>query len=172
MRQSSQHAVLGLVRRETLVPALALLATVAGAACAALLDPPDVRIADVRVGGIGLSGATADVVLQVKNPNGFALTAEGLRYQLDFLDPDASMQGEETWHAVTSGRTTDRIHVPGNDSSTVTVEVPFQYEDLGRAMLGLLREGGLDYRLTGDVMFDGPVGDVRVPFRDTGRVEP
>lgn len=158
------------LRRTLAAPALGLLAALTTTACAALLDSPDVRIADVRVSGIGLSGATADVVLQVSNPNRFALTAEGLNYQLDFLEPDASAQDEESWHVVASGRTANRIRVPAHDSSRVTVEIPFQYQDLGRALSSLLRDGELDYRLIGDVTFDGPVGDVRVPFRDTGRV--
>lgn len=148
--------------------------------CSAFFDAPTVRIADVRVSGIGLSGATADVVLEVVNPNGFALEAEELRYRLEFEDVEAredgaaaesdTADGEGFWRLVASGETDQRYSVPADDRASITVRVPFDYSDVGRAAMSLVRQGSLRYRISGDVLFDAPVTNVRVPFDDTGHV--
>lgn len=159
-----------LLRAAVVATATAVLA-VALVGCSTLFDAPDVRIIDVRVSGIGISGATADVMLEVSNPNGFSLTAEELRYRLAFEDPELRDADEEDpWRTVASEEADRRVTVPAGERADVTVSVPFDYGDVGRAVVSLVREGALRYRLTGDILFDAPVGSVRVPFDDIGRV--
>lgn len=159
-------------RRAVVAPALLAILAVVTAGCSLFFDAPDVRIAAVRVSGIGLSGASADVELEVSNPNGFALTSEGLRYRLEFEEPDAGAVEDAgaRWRTIASGESDRHLTVEADERAVVTVEVPFEYRDLGRAVLRLLERGELTYRLTGDILFDAPLGGVRVPFEDTGRV--
>lgn len=153
-------------------PALLLAAlTLAATACSALFEAPSVRIADVRVSGVGLSGATADITLAVVNPNAFTLRSEEVRYVLEFDDPAAREAGDDDpWRTIAEGSSVERLEVLRDDSARVTLSVPFAYSDVGRAVRSLMLEQELRYRVRGDVLFDGPVGDVRVPFDDTGRI--
>ena len=150
--------------------ALALgLALLGASACSLFFERPSVRIADVRVVGVGFSGATAEVDLHVTNPNGYALTSKGLRYQLAFQD--AAAEGDDAWATIAEGTSEEVVRVGADDSASVTVAVPFRYGDVGRVVQTFLRTGELRYRLTGDVLFGAPVGDLRIPFDDTGDVE-
>ena len=149
----------------------ALLASCALAvvcACAVLFESPRVNIANVRVLSIGLVGGSAEVALNVVNPNGFDLTAEVVRYRLSFADND-EVSG---WRTLTQGETEKAVEVAAKDSTTVRIELPFRFTDLGRAVMGLLSSGELQYRLDGDVKFDAPIRDVRVPFDRRGSFAP
>lgn len=146
--------------------ALALTAALAVAACSQLVRSPTVRIADVRVASVGLLGGTADVTLQVENRNSFALTAEEIGYRLSFAEADGD------WRVLTEGTSEQRIRIEGADSARVQLQVPFEYEDLGRALGSLLSSGELAYLLEGEVEFDTPVTNVRVPFERQGSFTP
>jgi LEA14-like dessication related protein len=146
-------------------------------ACASLVKQPLVRIVEVGVVGIGLSGATARVTLLVDNPNGFALDAKALDYRLAFLPPDQEpAAGEEiaddAWRTLVTGATPEQVRLPARDSTTLTVDIPFGYRELGQAVGGLLREGRLRYRFNGAFTVGSPVGDLRVPFDRTGLLAP
>ena len=140
------------------------------AGCSLFFDSPTVRIVDVRVTGIGLTSATAEVGVDIENPNGFSLTSTGLEYRLAFEDQGSTSDQGTGWHVVVEGEADEVVRVEGNDRSRVTIRVPFRYEDLGRAVLGLLERGELRYRLTGEVNFDTPVGEIGVPFEDIGEI--
>lgn len=155
-----------MMRRILTWAAWAAIATSIGA-CALFMQSPSVRIAGVRVGGIGLQGATAEIELEVANPNRFSLTSKGLDYTLAFEEGDA---GGGRWQTIAEGASEEVLTVAGEDTSRITLGVPFRYEDVGRALLRLRERGELQYRLTGGVRFDGPLRDVRVPFEKTGDI--
>jgi LEA14-like dessication related protein len=138
------------------------------AGCALFFENPSVSIAEVRVSSVGLTGATAQVELDVSNPNGFALTAEGVRYRLSFADA----QAEEGWRTLAEGETEEKVVIAARDTTQVRLSVPFTYASLGRALQSLLNAGSLPYRLDGDVKIDAPVRDVRVAFDRRGSLEP
>jgi LEA14-like dessication related protein len=146
---------------------LALVWTGASA-CAVFLKSPTVDIADVRVVSVGLTGATAQVALDVANPNGSDLTVEEVRYRLSFADD----QAEEGWRTLAEGENEEKLVITANDTTQVRLSVPFTYASLGRALQGLLSSGSLSYRLDGDVVFDAPVRNVRVPFDRRGSLVP
>jgi LEA14-like dessication related protein len=148
--------------------ALAAAAVWASAGCGLFFETPEVDIAEVRVVSVGLVGATAEVSLNVMNPNGFTLKAKEVRYRLSFSDEDAA-QG---WHVLTEGLTAEEIQVPARDSAGVRLSVPFRYSDVGRALGSLLDQGELEYRLDGDVKFDAPIKDIRVRFDRRGSFVP
>jgi LEA14-like dessication related protein len=150
------------------VAALAVAAAGAFSGCALFFKSPRVDIADVRVVSVGLVGGTAEVALSVVNPNGFTLTAKEVRYRLSFADEEA----DEGWRTLTEGETGEVVQVAPKDTAEVRLEVPFRFTDVGRALGSLLDQGELRYRLDGDVKFDAPIKDVRVPFDRRGNFIP
>jgi hypothetical protein len=160
--------------RRTLLLSLAACAL---AACASFVREPGVRLEQVGVTGIGLTGATARVTLLVSNPNGFALDGKTLDYRFAFLPPELEPPAgdeieDEAWHTLATGATREPLRIEARDSASVTVDIPFGYEELGRALGGLLREGRLRYRFSGALTVGSPVGDLRVPFDRAGLLDP
>jgi LEA14-like dessication related protein len=149
--------------------AVGVMVVVAGTSgCALIFKNPSVTIADVTVSAVGLTGATAQVALEVANPNGYALTAEAVSYRLSFADALA----DEGWRTLAEGETDQRVVIAAHDTTQVRLSVPFTYASLGRALQNLLSSGTLPYRLDGDVKIDAPGRDVRVSFDRRGSLEP
>jgi len=161
--------VRGRVRSRTLWrSAFTLLLTMTLGGCALFFSRPSVTIADVRVLSVGLVGATAEVMLDVENPNGFDLRLTDIRYRLLFADETV----EDGWRVLTDGASDERIVVPANGTQQVRLALPFRYSDLGLALGSILTERTLGYRLQGDVRFEAPIRDVRVPFDRRGVFAP
>jgi LEA14-like dessication related protein len=140
-----------------------LLATaVVMAGCATLgkqaLRDPVVTLADVKVTGVGLNGGSLDVVLNVQNPNDFRLDATQLNYHV-LVDTVPFANGTTTQRFTVEGTKTQQIHIPIN----------FTYSGVGAAGRQLMNTGSVLYTVKGDVTVGSPVGNVTVPFSQTGR---
>lgn len=145
-------------------------------ACSSLVKEPTVSLAGARLSGIGISGATLAVELLVENPNRFSLDARSMEYTLSFL-PFAPLESgaepeEAAWRTLSTGRTASSVTLPGRDTVTVPVSVPFSYSELGSAAASLLRDGTLRYRFVGSFTVGSPVGEFRIPFDRTGILDP
>ena len=157
------------VRTKTLMAAAAC-AAVTLSSCSLVFERPTVEVADVRLGSISFTGGTVDLAVDVTNPNRFDLVAEAFRYEVDFADGGAD--ADTDWRPLASGDSEQLVRVAAHDSVRVEVRVPFDLKDVGTAVVRLLRDGELHYRFRGDVLFDTPVGDMRVPFDRTGLFRP
>ncbi len=147
-----------------------LLAACAASACSLVFERPEVRVAEVRLGSIGLTGGTVDLAVDVANSNGFDLVAEAFRYEVDFADNESD--ASDDWKRLAEGEVERVVRVTANDSACVELSVPFSHKQVGSALLRLLRNRELHYRFRGDVLFDTPVGAMWVPFDRTGLVRP
>jgi LEA14-like dessication related protein len=149
------------MRRLMLGAATAAIAVVGG--CSMLgknaFQQPVVQLKDVAVQGVGLTGGTVAVKLNVYNPNGYRLDATRLTYNLRIGDQVD----------LANGVLDSRYTVNANDSTTVTVPVSFTYTGIGAAGRQLLNTGGVAYRVTGDVTVGTVVGNFTVPYSTTGR---
>ena len=149
------------MRRLMLGAATAAIAVTA--ACSALgrqaFKEPVVRLQDVRVNGVGLTGGNLDVRLSVYNPNGYRLDATRMSYNVTV--------GDSVRFA--TGTVDSRFTVNGNDSSVVTIPVNFTYTGIGAAGRQLLNTGGVNYRVAGDVVVGTVIGSFTVPYSSTGR---
>lgn len=138
-------------------------AVVITAGCSALgrqaFKEPVVHLQDVRVNGVGLTGGNLDVRLSVYNPNGYRLDATRMSYNV--------VVGDSVRFA--TGQVDNRFTVNSNDSSVVTIPVSFTYSGIGAAGRQLLNTGGVNYRVTGDVVVGTVVGSFTVPYSSTGR---
>lgn len=151
------------MKRRTLI---AVFGTVAAlSACATLglggFKQPIVSFKDLRVAGVGLTGGSLDVYLNVYNPNGFNLDATRLTYKL--------LAGDQQ---VALGALDSRFTVQNGDSTTVRVPIDFTYAGLGSVWDQMKANGTLNYRVLGDLSVGTPLGNFTIPYDQTGRFSP
>jgi LEA14-like dessication related protein len=144
--------------------AAAACAVTATAACAAGVGnflEPVVTVSDVRVNGVGLTGGSVDISLNIFNPNRFRVDGTQLTYQLWV---DSIPFG--------SGVTNERFVVNQNDSTIVTLPLDFTWAGVGSVGRTVLNTGTVNYRVAGRMTVGSAVGALTVPYDRTGRFSP
>ena len=121
---------------------------------------PEVKLKDVRLLGLGVTGGQLNVDLEVYNPNHYRLDATKVHYTVN-------MAGDSV--KIADGVLDNRFTVDEGKSSVVTIPVSFTYAGLGAAGRSMLNTGGVNYHVIGDVAVGTPVGSFTVPFNTTGR---
>jgi LEA14-like dessication related protein len=119
---------------------------------------PEIRLDQVVVRGIGLSGGTLDLLVQVDNPNSFTL--QGTKLQVGF-DVEGSHLGDIEYnddYSITQGGTT-----------TLTLPLRFGWSGVGSAIRAALGYGDLPYKMKGQATVKTPWGRQVVPFTHEGR---
>jgi LEA14-like dessication related protein len=129
---------------------------------------PEVTLQNVRIGGLGLSGGTLLVDLEIINPNRFALNADQLTYELALSDPEE--EGDTSWVDFAAGTFDQPFSVASGDTSIVQIPVEFTYSGVSSAAISLLRSGTFTYRASGTVDVRTPLGGYEVPYRKRGTV--
>lgn len=132
--------------------------------CSFFFESPGVRVVEVGIRSLGLTGGTVEVTVALSNPNGAALEVEGFLYQLEV----GGSGRDTTWVTLADGISDRKLRVPARDSLVVEVPVPFEYEGVGAALRSLFDRGEVEYRARGEVWVRGPVGRIRVPYRHEG----
>src|SRR5215218_9029269 len=112
--------------RGALAMTLALLLTGCGGS---IFKQPEITLESVQIGGLGLSGGTLVVDLQVVNPNRFSLSANRLNYDLQLRDPETAT--DTTWSDFASGAYEQPFSVGGGETAHVQIPVSFSYSGLG-----------------------------------------
>jgi LEA14-like dessication related protein len=131
------------------------------AACAGIGDyfkEPDIRLDHVTVRGIGLTGGTLDLVVDVHNPNTFDLRGIGMRVGFDV---EESHVGDVTY--------SEAFVVDHDDTSRLTLPLRFEWAGVGSAVRSALGYGEIPYRMKGEVSLQTPFGRRAVPFSKEGR---
>ena len=121
--------------------------------------PPRVDVQAVTLRGIGLLDQALAVELCVSNPNDAALDFRSVRVGLDV---------EGTPFA--EGKSEAAVKLPPRSSTLVPFQVTTTVRNLGPQLLGVLRTGGLDYRLHGTVALTGALA-LDIPFSRRGRLD-
>jgi hypothetical protein len=155
-------------RREygsALFVALAVVSGTAASGCASLFQAPEVRLASVRVVGLGLLGGTLEAGVLVSNPNGYALRSGQLSYALDVAEPGDS--ASRSWTPLATGRLDREVQVPAGDSVIVGIPIEFTWEAMEGTIRSLLDRGTFDYRVSGALELRSPLRRT-VPYRHTG----
>jgi LEA14-like dessication related protein len=137
------------MRRSFAVAALLLVGT---AACATLgmarFKEPVVTLRNAQITGLGVTGGSLEVVLDVYNPNNFKLDGTRLTYKV--------MVDSLTFG---SGAYDTRFVVDKGDTSQITLPFSFTYEGVGSAGRQLMQTGSVEYRVLGDVTVNTPLGN-------------
>lgn len=133
------------------------------AACASITrahyQPPVVTVREVRVNGLGPTGGSLDVVLEVYNPNHFALDASRITYTLLV---DTVTLGE--------GASDARLVVGRRDSAQVRLPLSFTWNGVGAAGRALLATGAVPYHVIGAITVGSAVGTFTLPYDRSGSV--
>lgn len=148
-----------------LLPGLVALGAVS---CVLSFQRPTLRVADVRLSTVSLTGGTVAVLVAIENPNDYPLETVDFRYRLAL---PGEAEGDREWFTLAEGRHAGVVTVPARDTASVQLEVPFSLAPLGTAMSRLLRRGELDYRFSGELQVTAP-RHVRVPFDRRGVFRP
>jgi LEA14-like dessication related protein len=148
-----------------LVIATAAAALVGSAACASMglggFAEPVVTVSDVRVNGLGLTGGSVDIKLNVYNPNNFRLDGTQLTYQLWV---DTIPFG--------NGTTNEQFVVNAGDSTIVTLPLDFTWSGVGTVGRSVMNTGTVPYRVAGNIRVSSAVGGLTVPYDRSGRFSP
>lgn len=148
--------------RLVLATALALLIP----GCSFFYQDPTVRLLDVRVVGLGITSGTAEVTLEVDNPNRFALEVREFTYLLEVAE------GEDRWVELARGDVEETVRIGRRTTEAVVLPVPFQYRGAGSAIRAWLDTGQIDYRFQGELTARGPSRTMTFPVRSQGSLVP
>ncbi len=119
---------------------------------------PVVTFRDLKLTGVGTSGGSLEIQLSVYNPNNFRLDGTRLTYNLA-VDTVA----------VGNGVLDQAFTVQEDDSTIVRLPLSFTYAGLGAAGRQLMQTGAVNYRATGDITVDTPIGKRTRAYDRTGR---
>jgi LEA14-like dessication related protein len=140
----------------------AALALASGVGCKTIgrqmLKEPVVTLKDVRLVGIGVTGGTLDVFLNIYNPNEFRLDGSRLTYQV-FADSVA----------VGGGTLDQQFTVQNGDSTSIRLPLTFTYAGLGAAARQIQNQGSVNYRVKGEIEVATPIGRFTRPYDQSGR---
>jgi LEA14-like dessication related protein len=141
-------------------PILALLLAGCAMFKAALqFQEPQVELKQINITGLGLTGGTMDLVLDVYNPNEYRLRSTRLEAQLDL---------EHTHFA--DGLIDKPLDLSPANHSQVVVPIRFDWAGVGAGAQALLTKQSVAFGLTGTVFLDTPLGTKQVQLHGSGNV--
>lgn len=121
-----------------------------------IVEPPKIKLEEVRVSKLSVLNADLEVVLEVKNPNSIDFDVKSLKYSLDINSK-----------TVTSGTMKEKVIVKGKETTYVSVPIRILYKDIFSSALMFLKQDGLPYKVKGSV----EVGPFTIPFEDNGNLK-
>lgn len=140
---------------------LALCTVLALTACASIrpqLEQPNISLANVEIGEIGLLQQRYLLTLTVQNPNNFAIPVRGMSYALQLAGSDFAR-----------GVSPKSFSVPAYGETQVQVEMTTNALSILRKLQELLsgKTDAVSYQLTGKLDV-GLAGIGTIPFRNAG----
>ncbi len=139
--------------------ALALVTALGG--CALASDaPPSVAVVDVRLTGIGPTEQQLALTLCVTNPNDNEIAFRHVTADLD-------VSGTR----LATGASDLAVRLPSKSSTLVPFAIVTTVQNLGLQLFGIVRDGGIDYRVHGTVTLTGLVG-LTLPYSRSGHLDP
>lgn len=122
-----------------------------------LVEAPKVKLEDVKVNKMAITGVELDIILEVMNPNNIDFDVKNLTYTLDVNDK-----------LVTSGKFKEKVLVKAKDKTLVAVPLILKYSDILSSALLFLKQEGIPYRVRGSA----EIGPFTIPFDDNGILKP
>jgi LEA14-like dessication related protein len=120
---------------------------------------PSAQLTGVTITGLGLSGGSLELKLDVHNPNSYTLRSTRLQVAIDL---------ENTPFGTAA---IDRaLELPPAAHSEVRVPLTFTWSGVGAGARAILSKGSLGYGLTGRILVDSPIGERSVDLRHSGVV--
>jgi LEA14-like dessication related protein len=121
---------------------------------------PKVALKQLDIENLSWRGADLKIIMEVANPNSFALDMAGLNYGVNL---GGNRFAEGVYEKIPS--------VPANGTSTIDIPLSVDFMKLGRSAYSLLKENASQYELDGEMIFNLPkMGEKRLPFHKTGQI--
>lgn len=121
-----------------------------------IIESPKVKLENVKISSLAVSGVNLDIILEVINPNNIDFDVKNLTYSLDVNDK-----------LVTSGKLKEKVLVKAKEKTLVAVPLTLKYSDILSSALMFLKQEGMPYRVKGSV----EIGPFTIPFDDTGNLK-
>ncbi|MBI2404497.1 MAG: LEA type 2 family protein [Gemmatimonadetes bacterium] len=122
-------------------------------------EAPSAQLTGVTITGLGFSGGSLELKLDVLNPNSYTLRSTRLQVAIDL---------ENTPFGTAA---IDRaLELPPAAHSEVRVPLTFTWSGVGAGARAMLSKGSLKYGLTGRLLVGSPLGERSVDLRTSGVV--
>ncbi len=121
--------------------------------------PPTAEVAAVELRGLGLLDQALGVTLCISNPNARELSFRKITVALEVANAPLAESTSEA-----------PLRLPPLSSVLVPFTVSTTVRNLGPQLWGVVRSGGVEYRLQGNVQLDGALA-INVPFSRVGRLD-
>ncbi len=122
-------------------------------------EAPSARLTGVTITGLGLSGGSLELKLDVLNPNSYTLRSTRLQVAIDLENTPFG-----------SAALDRALELPPTSHSEVRVPLTFTWSGVGVGARAILSKGSLNYGLTGRILVDSPLGERSVDLRTNGVV--
>jgi len=119
-----------------------------------LVEPPIVQVHKLEMGSLNLSGGSATIILNIKNPNKFPIPLAGFDYGL-------SLNGVQ----VAKGDKEHKVTIKSGETQKVSVPITLSFSNMLNMIPSLLRNKELDYSLDGSVHLPW----FNIPFQRAGK---
>jgi LEA14-like dessication related protein len=118
---------------------------------------PEISLAGLHLGEVGLSKAAATLSLTIKNTNQFPVDLSRLAFALD-------LSGSR----VGSTSLARRVALKPGDTGVVDIPIELSLTRLGLSAFNTLRGKSAGYGLTGDLTVETPFGPIEMPLAGSG----
>lgn len=122
-------------------------------------ERPGVTLEEIQITGLGLSGGSLNLLLDVYNPNSYSLRSLRIDTSIDIEGThfgDIELERE--------------FVLPANDNTVVEIPMTFTWSGVGAAARSLLQRGSVSYVLESKILVDTPIGDQTLDFHNRGTV--
>ena len=123
------------------------------------LEPPSVKLADIRLEALNVLEAVFDVKMRVFNTNDTALQIRGIECKIDLNGKEFAM-----------GVTESEVEVPSYGTALLPLQVYSSVFDIIKNAAGLPSKNQLDYRIKGKLRLGGSAFPSILPFESQGQI--
>ena len=118
-----------------------------------LVERPTIQVHKVEMGDFNLSGGSATFVLDIQNPNSFAIPLSGIDYGL-------RLNGIQ----IAQGVKEQRVIIGAKQSQKLEIPLHFSFTNMVNMLPGLLRNRNVNYDLGGSIHLPW----FNIPFQRAG----
>jgi len=123
------------------------------------LEPPSVKLADIRLEALNVLEAVFDVKLRVFNTNDTALQIRGIECKIDLNGKEFAM-----------GVTESEVEVPSYGTALLPLQVYSSVFDIIKNAAGLSSQNQLNYQIKGKLRLGGSAFPSILPFESEGHI--
>lgn len=121
-----------------------------------VVEPPKVKLEEVRISNLSLLAMDLEIVLGVENPNNIDFDVKNLKYTLDVNSKN-----------ITSGTLKEKVLVKSKTKTVISLPLSVAYKDILSSAVLLLQKDGMPYKVQGSA----EIGPFTIPFNDNGTLK-